>query len=166
MQSEFLGRKDSEKAHRIQLRADRHFKNFEYESAIEAYNASICHALPDTPEMRNGFFDRATVFTKIGLFHEALKSIEMASEVNQSDTERNQLEKYKQYVLLLKKRQDAYKPVNKSANKNLEPKLSHPNHEYVPYASQLIEIQESDQFGRYLTAKEDLRPGVYFKVLC
>lgn len=165
MQSEFLGRKDSEKAHKILLRGNRHFRNVEYESAIEAFNASICHALPDTVEMRNGFYDRATVFTKIGLYNEALESIKLASEVKQSEEERNQLEKYKEYVLLLKKRLDGYKSTVTIVKTNVEPKLSHPAHANVPYASELIEIQENDQFGRYLTAKENLRPGTCFLLI-
>lgn len=160
MQSEFLGRKDSEKARKIQIRGNAHLRNFEYESAIEAYNASICHALPDTPELRSGYYDRAVVFTKIRLYDDALESVEMALEVKQSEEERAQLEKYKENVLVLKARLNAYKPLVRNTNSNLEPKLSHPSHENVPYASEMIEIQENDQFGRYLTAKQDLKPGL------
>lgn len=166
MQSEFLGRKDGEKARQIQIRGNAHLRNFQYERAIEAYNASICHALPDTPELRNGFYDRAIVFMKIGLYDEALESIEMATGVKQSEEERSQLERYKEKVLVLKERQSAYNraPV-RNVKPNLEPKLSHPSHKNVPYASAMIEIQESEQFGRYLTAKEDLKPGeCLFKV--
>ncbi|XP_063708954.1 SET and MYND domain-containing protein 4-like [Culicoides brevitarsis] len=155
MQSEFLGRKDSEKAFKILIRADRHFRNFEYEKAIEAYNAAICHAFLDTPEMRNGFYGRALVFEKIGLYDEALRSLRKALDIKQSIEEANQLNCLKDKILWLKEKN--YKVPK--AQKKLEPVLSHKALENVPFASELIEIQENAQFGRYLTAKKDLTPG-------
>lgn len=162
MQSEFLGRKDSEKARKIQIRGNAHVRNFEYEHAIEAYNASICHALPDTTELRNGFCDRAHVFTKVGLLDDALDSIELALEVkNQSQEEIHELESFRKHVIVLKERQNSYKLLWSVTRETLEPELSHKPHKNVPFASELIEIQENEQFGRYLTAKEDLKPGKY-----
>uniref|UniRef100_A0A336LU11 CSON004595 protein n=1 Tax=Culicoides sonorensis TaxID=179676 RepID=A0A336LU11_CULSO len=160
MQSEFLGRKDSEKARRIRIRGNAHLRNFEYESAVEAFNASICHALPDTQELRNGFCDRAIVFMKIGLLDEALDSIEVALLVKQTDAEMTQLEEFRKNILVLKERQNSYKIGSINSTCDIEePKLSHNSHKNVPFASEFIEIQENEKFGRYLTAKKDLKPG-------
>lgn len=43
--------------------------------------------------------------------------------------------------------------------RKIRPHLSHPALENVPYASERLKICEDEQFGRYLVARKDLRPG-------
>lgn len=152
-----LGRKDIDKACKSKYRGDGFLKKYQLIDAIDSYNASICYAPFDSPQLRTGYVDRAAVFAKIGLYDEAISSIDLALEVQQSDEDREELELQKKEFSEKRLKYASY--YASQLRKVQFAQLSHGSHKNVPFASEMLEIQESDQFGRYLVAKQDLRPG-------
>lgn len=154
---DLIGRKDDDKARKIRATGDRHFRNFEYSEAIESYNASLCYAHPDSSFYAAAFVDRASVYVKMGLIEEAIKSLDYALNCAKKERDIKYLhEKRARYEELLE-RQSCYK--KKKVDGTCKPELSHPALDAVSFASEHIKVNENEQYGRYLTAKKDINPG-------
>lgn len=96
---DLIGRKDDEKSRKIRVTGDKHFRNFEYVDAVESYNASLCYAHGDSNTVPTAYADRASVFLKVGLHEEALKSVELAlATAKKPDDVKYLMDKRERYV--------------------------------------------------------------------
>lgn len=163
MNTELSSRKDDEKAKKLKITGDCYFRNFDYEKAVESYNASICYAPPFSNQLPIGYMERAKVYTRIGLHNEALKSIDYALSLDFNGDLRIQIYQKKEQCIerichekeLQMKKMKVFSIQNPSVVGGVNLK--------VPFASDCLEIKESEQYGRYLTTKKDLNPG---EIIC
>lgn len=163
MEYELDSRKNDDRSKAYVHKGDRFFDNYDFVKAIEAYNASICYALPYSSQLI-GYMKRAKVYTKLGLHKEALRSLEMAMLTETVDDDcRVQIYQQRERCVdkigndVLNDCSSTRKKIHKKVL--AEPQITHNFHKKVPFASECLEVMENKFYGRYLTTNKDLVPG-------
>lgn len=134
-------------------------KNEHMYEALELYNQSICFAECKSEDLAIGYANRSAVYFEWKMYEECLANIKLARETNA----------YPQRLLpkLAEREQQcrtALKATHKSCKSLLqsysyEPKLSHDSHPEFPFASNVLEIQQNQNYGRYISTTSNINPG-------
>ncbi|XP_037024650.1 SET and MYND domain-containing protein 4-like [Bradysia coprophila] len=127
-------------------------KTFE---ALELYNHSIC--LADTKEnceeLAIGYANRSAVYFKWKMYEQCGQNIELAKKAG-----------YPKRLMdkLLKRETDCLEHINnefKPAQNNYVPQLQIEANPQIPFIANCLEMQESQEEGRYITTNIELSPG-------
>lgn len=144
------GGKDDEAALDAKNKGNEAFRKKEDNEALEFYTRSLAYS---ETNLGVAFANRSAVLFQHGLFGECLRDIQYATENKIPENVRTKLEARKEKALKLMEAQME----NKVAEEI--PSVSKQPHELIQSASTLLEISESDQEGRFVLTKEDLKVG-------
>lgn len=125
--------------------------NAGYLAALEYYNKSICYAENDSEELGLGYANRSAVYFEIGLLDDCLNNIELAKQSAPARVMEKLMNRAKQ-CLQLKHSGKIEKPI-------VEPRLSFPANDEIPFIANCLELQRNEQYGRHITTTTELKPG-------
>lgn len=124
----------------------------DYFKALELYNKSICFAEEDSENLSIGYANRSAILFEWKRYRECLENIQLARDANYPERLRHKLdEREKKCLDLLSTQTEDAKPY--------EFQLVSQQHEKVPFIADCLEMRSSDEEGRYIYTKKDLRPG-------
>lgn len=148
-----LSEKSNEQAALYQELATDLLGDSKFYDALVAFNRSLCLALPGSVEMSLSFEGRSEIYFKVGQFEKCLKNIKAARE--------HQLPPDKAFACderekLCYEHLGEKLPIDELVNLF---KLSYPANEKIPFIADCLSICECEEFGRYIVATHDLKPG-------
>lgn len=130
-----------------------------YLDAIKWYNKSICYAEIDSEHLSLGYSNRSAVYFELKLYAECLQNIEMARvALGFPSRLAEKLEKRASDCQRLMKNNNLKTGTDQTKNP-VEPSLSYPPHENVPYIANCLELRKSAEYGRYVITNRDLQVG-------
>lgn len=127
--------------------------------ALKWYNKSICYAEIDSEHLSLGYSNRSAVYFELKLYAECLQNIELAQNVLGFPSRLSEkLGKRANDCRRLMKNNNLKNRSDRTKNP-VEPSLSFPSHENVPYIANCLELRKSVEFGRHVITNCDLRVG-------
>lgn len=129
--------------------------------ALKFYNKAICFAPNDSENLCIAYANRAAVYFNLYMFKECLENIDLVHKINKypADLWEN-----------LRSQECICKTVIAAGDPNsddvwIEPKLSFPPHEKVPFVANCLDVRKSKHFGNHIVANRDLRVGEIIGIL-
>lgn len=127
-------------------------KTRNYFRALQLYNKSICYSLCDSENIAIGYANRSAVLFELKKYQQCLENISMARKANFPDRLMHKLDKRENDC---KKLLATQQPEVKC----YEFPLSFESHPVVPYISNCLAIDHTEEEGRFIYTKRDLKPG-------
>ena len=126
----------------------------QFHSALIKYNESLCWAESGSVNLGLAYANKSAVYFEMSLYERCLKNIELA-KVNQYPKNN--------FATLIKREEKCEELIKQQIKKLSTPwdffKLSYPRNKKIPFIVECLEVQHSDQFGRYITANQPLKVG-------
>lgn len=153
--------KDNVKAKAIRLLGNEFFLRKDNFEALKQYNESLCYAVTDSEAMGIAYANRASVFLTTGHFEFCMDNIELALQHGCPSDMYEKLQKRKEDCLRLMEQNlvKQMRQVTLSDSTYTLPPLSHEPNEKIPFIVDCIELTKTEQRGRGLVTKKDLKPG-------
>ncbi|KAL5290186.1 hypothetical protein ACFFRR_009874 [Megaselia abdita] len=127
-------------------------KSRNYFRALQLYNKSICYSLCDSENIAIGYANRSAVLFELKKYQQCLENITMARNANFPERLMHKLDK----------RENDCKKLLSSQAPEVEPyefPLSFEKHQDVPYISNCLAMDQTEDEGRFVYTKTDLKPG-------
>lgn len=128
-----------------------YFKQGMWVEAMDFYNQSLYFAETGTKNVSFVYANRATCFLNMREYEKCLIDINLAVKA-----------KYPEHSMpkLMKRKADCIKWMKKHVEAEpFDPKLSFKANEQFPCMADVLEIQQNDEFGRYVVARSDIEIG-------
>lgn len=156
--------KDNERSKELRMQGNQYFslKNKDNFKALELYNESICFAESDSEDLGIGYANRSAIYFECKKYELCLENIILAREHNYPVRLEEKLNKREAECLeCLKSNGENNDGGDNESDDDvfLEPKLSFPPHQKVPFIADCLELQESKELGRYITTNRRLTVG-------
>lgn len=137
------------------LVANQSFRNKKFSNAIEAYNASLCYALPESEDIPLIYANRSAVYCDMGEYGLALENIQLARKAGITVGEMAQLdareEKCRRFIETIGL--EKYREVSSFF------KLSHPPNPKIPFIADCLELRQNKKYGRHIVTTRNLKAG-------
>lgn len=135
----------------FRLQGNEAFRKNEIKEAMDLYNRSLCFAEVGTKNVSLVYANRASCFLELKQYAEALKDIELAKQSN-----------YPAELMpkLTKRQAECYRWLNfQPKTEKFQPKLSFKPKEAFPCLADVLDLQQSSDFGRLVVANSDIGVG-------
>lgn len=143
--------KDNQKATAFRVRGNDEFRMKNWANAMRLYNHCLCFAEVGSDEAAMAYANRSACFFHMQKYDEVLVDIELAKSANISDRLLTKLEQRKQKSLeLMGNNEPPVKHVMK---------LSYPANKNFPCLANVVDIKQSNEYGRHLVATQDIPVG-------
>lgn len=126
--------------------------NAGYLVALKHYNESVCYAEEDSEELGLGFANRSAVYFDLGLYDDCLQNIQLAKRTVPARVINKLNNREKQ--CLERKHSEKMSPAA-----GINPELSLPANDQIPFLAECLQLQRNEQFGRHIITTTDLLPG-------
>ena len=126
------------------------------------YSKCIASAPKASTELAQGYFNRSSFFFHIGKYQESIDDVDKAFALEISDEDlKLKLDRQKSKCLIKLIREMVYVEDKKDDGKGIpETKIEIFNkNEQIPCASDVISINYSKKYGRFIVANRDINPG-------
>lgn len=146
--------KDEKLADKLRSTGNKFYFDGHFINAINEYNKSLCFAPLDGDKfnLSVAYANRADALFRMELYRECMRSIELAEESEYPEHLKDRL------TLMTSKCKDKLK-FTVQARPKYQLKLSYPALETIPSTANCLQLKQSDAFGRYLVAQQDLSVG-------
>lgn len=149
-------KKNAVKSETFRKEGNNCYRNTNFYKALELFNQSLCFA-PDGSEQHSmAYGNRSAVYFSLELYELCLKNIKVAREIGYPANLVSKLDE-REAKCLFNLRNSKDKP--KHQFNGLEPKLSYPTHEKVPFIANCLALKINEHNDRYIVAKTDLKVG-------
>lgn len=118
--------------------------------AMDKFNKALCFAEKDSEQVSIAYGDRAETFLELNKFDNCLIDVVLAL---QSSYPQRYMDR------LLKCRDACIAKRSSQRNRSRVPRLSYPSNPDYPGMADVLEIKQSEEFGRYIVAKTDIPMG-------
>lgn len=138
---------------KLREKGNQHYKKGEFYEAMIQYNASICHALPESKEMAVAYGNRSAIYVKSKLVVECIENVKLA-RANGHKAEN-----------LLNSREEVCMEIMRNDDQQTKCiiwdffKLSYPANEKMPFAVNNLELRENEKYGRHVVTSTNLQSG-------
>lgn len=126
----------------------------DYLKALKYYNLAICFATSNSETLCLAYADRSAVFFELFMFEDCVENIKLVKEIDKYPAHlRDELNSRETACKTIMGIEDPYN------YQWIEPKLSFPRHEKVPYIANCLELRQNKQFGNHVVTNRDLKVG-------
>lgn len=132
-------------------------KEKNYLLALEAYNESLCLAPIESESLAIAYANRSAIYLNAGFYGFCFENIALALANNYPERLRPKLLQRRDDCLnFMNNERDA---IESAVYYDKVPELTYPSNPKRPFAIEGLEYASSNQFGRFVVAKHDLKPG-------
>lgn len=153
--------KSNERSRQLRQRGNDFFslKNQDYVKALEFYNQSICAAETTSEDLSIGYANRSAIYFQWKNYELCLENIALAKRSGYPERLTEKLNKREAECRAHLDDEQEMSGEDEDEEVILTPKLSYPPHAKVPFIANCLEMQQSEELGRYIVANRDLKVG-------
>ncbi|XP_063705524.1 SET and MYND domain-containing protein DDB_G0273589-like [Culicoides brevitarsis] len=148
--------KCEEKAKVAYTKAMEHLEKESFDEALIALNESLCFAPNNSSLLAKIYTHRAKIYFNMKLLEACMENVNWATEYGAGNDATLELEKIRTKCI---NAVVSGAPVKEKEEFSVEPKLSYPSHENIPFIANSIQLNMNKIYGRHLVANRDLSPG-------
>lgn len=151
---EYRSIKDNQHSTELRQRGNTKLRAGQWSTAMNVYNKSLCFAESDTENCALAYAKRSECFFKMGLYEKALVDIRLAYDANIPKRFHTKLEECRQ-----KCEQKLLAACQTQCQFNHPIRLSFDANEQCPCIANVLELTQTEEFGRHLVAGQDMAVG-------
>lgn len=154
-----LPKKCAKQADLYRKKGNEEYVQKNYVRALCLFNQSMCYAPNGSQQLCKAYANRSATYLVLEMYDNCLQNIQMARDTGYPV---NLISKLDEREL---KCQNKLTEINMSGAGaasefiGLEPALSYPAHEKIPFIANCLEVKENEQYGRHIVTNTDLNVG-------